>query len=93
MIRDSSRRRSSALRVRWFRRRSVAMWLPRFWARVRRRLGIIRARSTHRSRVGTTGLARLSGAQRLGNSNVLPGVVVSVCPEGEVRITVPSGNC
>ena len=54
------------------------MYLARFSARVRRRLGIIAARLAHcdRAEIGTGATVIGVGAQRLGNNRALPGVVM-----------------
>src|ERR1700738_2000328 len=65
----------------------------RFWARVRRRLGIIAVRSPQCWAGGSAWGGRAPvGRDRLGNSSRLPGVGRYGCPDGEVRITVPSGT-
>lgn len=65
----------------------------RFCARVRRRLGIIAVRSPHGSVLVAVGKGLApAGAHKLGNGSALPGIVTYVCPDGDVRISVPSRN-
>jgi hypothetical protein len=62
------------------------------WARECRRLGIPADWSLCRARSGICSSARV-GMHSAGNSSALPGMVTYVWPDGDVEMTVASGNC